>query len=512
MSFERARLTVREAQRAFLELMACLDYWDIYKPRLSGQEKFFGEVAAVNGCFTYNMGVCEDMYRIGVPVYLIRSQFHYETSRVKDVVTAIRPAGNVNMNLATTSYPVIYRGAATSLEKYSSHYQWRRLYQSFANPFNKHRSSPIFEPSPPQSSRSNRYSPYQRRTQTKRSLDGPAGRNKFDDPVDPMFPPPIPAWRDALFNVDRAEKNFVDKEVLPSDFGYAFPEPALFVAFEKPERRTSALQSWLRYREAFIYRLTFEASDARPMSGKAWRDLLCLDWLKTPSKTPKPASDTSFQKQSKNSTRLELLQDNLNSCLESTSSVVSDVPPGKETWCGKPFSSLTTPDFEEILWELSELNFRQELLALHLRITSSPNPTHLSVRQYKVSRCFPGRELLFFPLSEATHGLASDDQEERSPYLLAMQRLMRDWPSKKPAIFYVDRLRWSSKETETLEQEIAKYYTQTFYNYFRRAPIIPRRLSHTVPGFKPLPVLFEYLNRAPQVNYDLTQIHPLPPP
>ena len=42
------------------------------------------------------------------------------------------------------------------------------------------------------------------------------------------------------------------------------------------------------------------------------------------------------------------------------------------------------------------------------------------------------------------------------------------------------------QELENLEQEIASFYTQTFFNCFRRAPIISRRISDKAAALCPL--------------------------
>ncbi|RDB18593.1 hypothetical protein Hypma_014784 [Hypsizygus marmoreus] len=81
--------------------------------------------------------------------------------------------------------------------------------------------------------------------------------------------------------------------------------------------------------------------------------------------------------------------------------------------------------------------------------------------------------LLIAALPEANRGLASYDSEERCRYLLKLQTLMRDWPGTKPPILNIDQYRWCMGEIEELEKGVATFYTQTFFNYFCCAPIIP---------------------------------------
>ena len=48
------------------------------------------------------------------------------------------------------------------------------------------------------------------------------------------------------------------------------------------------------------------------------------------------------------------------------------------------------------------------------------------------------------------------------------------------------RLRWSLENIDTLEKEIAKMYTQSFWNSFRRAPVVPHRLSDMAASRNPV--------------------------
>ncbi|KAF5371871.1 hypothetical protein D9615_009520 [Tricholomella constricta] len=496
-------------QRLYLELQAALDWHDIYEPRISGQIEVDAgtPVARVMGVFTSNLGVCEELFRAKIPVFLIRGGPEIRALCINELVTARRAEGFIPLSPAIDpSHPTIYRRSAMQLAKYTAMRRFTRYFHTIGDPFNSHRMEQPVVPPPnvpmtDRKARTQRYSP----SQEKQGHIEPQGRSKFEDLPDPILPPVIPVWRDALRSVDQSPSNFVNQDVLGSDFGYAFPEPASFIAYQNRDRRASTLRCWLRYRVAFIHRLSVNGLTARPMSGKAWRDLLGLDWLEHSSS----GSDRKkADRQTKSATRLELLSDFLQNCLGAEDISNSEVAHGSETWQGKPFGDLQDQDFEEILWEMAELNFRQELLALQIYIRRGDADFDLYQEQQRVANCFPGGQLLVTPLSEANTGIASYDEEERCRYLLELQRLMRPWPGKKPDIFHVDSWRWSTGDVQALEAAIAKFYTQTFFNHFRRAPIIPRRLSHDVPGFEPPPPLLEHLNPAPNMCYDMTQIVP----
>lgn len=247
------------------------------------------------------------------------------------------------------------------------------------------------------------------------------------------------------------------------------------------------------------------------MSGKAWRTLLSLDYV-----TPQ-ASGSKTEQPTKSALRRNSLKDFLQNCLEMEGISLPEDPEESarlETWMGKDFSTLENQDFEEILWEMAELNFRQEFLALDLRIHADLSKNHASdtlSRQDQVSACFPSGNLLIATIPEANRGLASYDSEERCRYLLRMQTLMRDWPGIKPPILSVDQFRWRLGEIEELEKGVATFYTQTFFNCFRRAPVIPRRISHSPPDLAIPPPVLKVLDPAPNVYHDITQLLALEP-
>jgi len=73
------------------------------------------------------------------------------------------------------------------------------------------------------------------------------GQNKFIDPSDPwaIFPPLIPSWQCAMENFDVSTAEFVYKQVNPTDLGYVFPEPAMFLHTQTTEHQEAYFQGWL---------------------------------------------------------------------------------------------------------------------------------------------------------------------------------------------------------------------------------------------------------------------------
>ena len=111
----------------------------------------------------------------------------------------------------------------------------------------------------------------------------------------------------------------------------------------------------------------------------------------------------------------------------------ADNAPGDESesnsvsWNGIDFDALEDHHFEEVLWELAELNFRFELAALDGRMSGSM----VSDRNHLVVTCFPDAaetgSLLIVKLECANQGLGSSDWQQKSRYLLALKSLMMGW-------------------------------------------------------------------------------------
>jgi len=101
--------------------------------------------------------------------------------------------------------------------------------------------------------------------------------------------------------------------------------------------------------------------------------------------------------------------------------------------------------------------------------------------QDHVLRCFPGHgPLLVADLSLANQGLAAPSTAERAPYLLAMKRLMKGWKGSVPSQIVADEKpveQYSALELTALERAVAKFYTQSFFNFFGRAAIVPHQLQ-----------------------------------
>jgi hypothetical protein len=153
-------------------------------------------------------------------------------------------------------------------------------------------------------------------------------------------------------------------------------------------------------------------------------------------------------------------------------------------WRGQQFRTGQMPPLlvvREILWELYELNFRAELLALDARACSPTDAQDSAVRQELVCACFPSSSsALTVEFLRSNEGLAADDWYDRLPYVLALCRVMSSWVASKPAAFSIAEKGALGTITEAdfhrLEQAVASFYTQNFFDWFGRAAVVLHRL------------------------------------
>ncbi|KAF9456928.1 hypothetical protein BDZ94DRAFT_1314660 [Collybia nuda] len=177
-----------------------------------------------------------------------------------------------------------------------------------------------------------------------------------------------------------------------------------------------------------------------------------------------------------------MAKDFLQSCLDVEGVELGDPDSSRlpVSWNGKVFEDLGNDDFEEIIWELAELNFHFELLALDSCATTESAASH----QDLVAKCFPrtslGASLLVADLSSANQGLAGASWDNRGDYVLALRKLMSSWCGEVPPIIKMEKV----------------------FCYFRRAPIIPQRLSHVVSRYESPPLAITIIDPRPNILYD----------
>lgn len=258
--------------------------------------------------------------------------------------------------------------------------------------------------------------------------------------------------------------------------GYAFPEPGLVAGVRTSEKQARFLYNWIKTRPAFIYRLTSSTSSARLLSNHSWRALLNYGGADAqPSVGPSSGTTKSFQ-------RRQEMHELLGNCMEEAGVGFQPTDdPQQVFWRKQPLFPETLPSTgvsQEILWELYELNFRFEFLALDRRaqVVEDTSPDH----QGLLMSCFPSDgPLMVVDIDMANKGLAAPSLSDRAPYIVAMKTVMRGWRGRVPEVIGGDAKpigEYTTQELTVLENAVARFYTQSFFYHFGRAAVIPHSL------------------------------------
>jgi hypothetical protein len=199
------------------------------------------------------------------------------------------------------------------------------------------------------------------------------------------------------------------------------------------------------------------SSTAPPLSNQEWQDIL-IGSLKFKS------SDSTCAKAHEHAHHsLGSAIDNSN--LNTTDPATPPPPPidDIEAWA--------------ILWHLSELNFRFELLALHKHAGTAGCDAFDSNQD--VRNALQLNSLQSVDMATAVEGFHSSDWWSRLPSLLQIALLMRAWSGDKPLPILYDQpfAEYSECDTAVLEDAVARFYTDTFFVFFGHAAVIPTHLS-----------------------------------
>ena len=142
-----------------------------------------------------------------------------------------------------------------------------------------------------------------------------------------------------------------------------------------------------------------------------------------------------------------------------------------------PSSPVDNLEAQAMLWCLSELNFRLELLALH-KCAGTARCDAVNCNQ-DVCNALQLTSLQAVDMVTAVEGFHSSDWWSCLPSLLQLASLMRVWSGNKPLpILHNQPLaKYTEHDTSVLEDTVAQFYTDTFFIFFGHAAVISTHLS-----------------------------------
>ncbi|KAF7795823.1 hypothetical protein EIP86_006990 [Pleurotus ostreatoroseus] len=290
----------------------------------------------------------------------------------------------------------------------------------------------------------------------------PNERNKFQEYDHKRLPPTLEPWRKALASVNRSRK----APIRAHTWLYFVPD-AVTLASANDDRFARYLDNWIRTREPWIHALSrhiippVAPNKPRALKTQEWRDYLF------------DATEDTVSKASQRTTAASQL-------ITAVLQLVDVIDPTPEPmWFGVHWDSRCLQQTREVLWELSEIGFRHELLAMDRNLSSHTSAEQAQLleasRRQLVQRVCANRPDSLDHLPKQNEGLASPNILDRAESLEALRLLLARWPSAPSHIITSKPLTEVDKTTlEKAETSLCKFYVQTFWDRAGRAATIPR--------------------------------------
>jgi hypothetical protein len=137
-TFTEMRIGIAEFQRCYLEICGCLDYIEIYKPRMDGARPRAQSVVNCIGAITHIPRVVQDFHTAGLPVWFLRPSTFWDSPakcNILETVTPLNPADVLCLMEHYPPLPAILYGSATDSKKHGAIHTQSRMWLAFKDPF-----------------------------------------------------------------------------------------------------------------------------------------------------------------------------------------------------------------------------------------------------------------------------------------------------------------------------------------------------------------------------------------
>ncbi|KAE9397091.1 hypothetical protein BT96DRAFT_941147 [Gymnopus androsaceus JB14] len=462
-------------QRVFLESYAHSQWLEKWVLHLHDVDTSFELDPHVMGAFTEDLSTAADLFRMGIPVWLVRRFEHRALTKIQRFVAALDEQlwnhtlplrdSDAPLNIAHEDppHPLIYttirlithwdilnRGYGHSKylvgqdEKPGSFYNtfssegfWRSS-QIICFAGDAIIKSPVLE-----------NKPVPDKQKTGKLPRGPLHeeRNRFLPVTHECFPVRVHLW-------DEASRRLAELQRYtgPSLLEHYLPDPSLFV---NPNNllKPALIVSWLRIRPVILWRLGLP-------DPKDWRAML------------EAADNFLVSGSKKRGEMLEILKalvkESHSSGIVINEHNLSGMPAywkGQLVQCNAS-GSLDPQIVWEVVWVLYEAKFRLEIRTLDRYIVPQPEGDSEEVemlreswfaRELEIDRCWPG--LAHCPRSTQPGFSTHSNEPLRIRYLKGLFNLVKGWPGEKP-----DELRKAFPKEEDIvrmhevEEALANYY------------------------------------------------------
>lgn len=311
-------------------------------------------------------------------------------------------------------------------------------------------------------------------------------RNKWAPPLSDLMPAMCLEWRTALGSVNLHSKR--RKPVSKGRAGLMFPDPA-HLASVAPQNRAMVIAAWLSIRAARCGQMLYPASPLMPVIPAAvWRQFFWIyrrephahgNLSAPPADTGDPTVDVELDEAT--AAAKAMFGAELVATMNKTSREVF--------WKGRAYDvidggvvDMEPQTIREILWELAELNWRYELLTLdkfaapHMWLGSDAGVARAATILL-VFTDSPSFVLTNAPFPTRNSSISAPARGDRLKAFTALRRVMSDWQgcpvTIKEAMADYTPSSNECPETRVVEAQTMLFYCQSFYDYFRRAPVLP---------------------------------------
>lgn len=136
MIFRQLEFQICDMQRFWREVVAMLDYMEIYRPRMDGiAQADLQFVADTMGVFTSDVRVAQDHFNAGLPYWLIRPASALNDQNILEIRQLELPY-DLNLESHPFRRSVLAEGRAGTSEKFDVIHKYARNYLKFTDPFN----------------------------------------------------------------------------------------------------------------------------------------------------------------------------------------------------------------------------------------------------------------------------------------------------------------------------------------------------------------------------------------
>ncbi|OJT13751.1 hypothetical protein TRAPUB_9706 [Trametes pubescens] len=489
-TYRDTSMQVRETQRYWLMCRAFLDYYDMYSLLSSDADGRNYLNHGLMGAFTTDPDVVQRFYAAGIPVWWMRQDVSISQDTVIQALVSLTGPTDVCMEVGMDNGTVLWHGIsghghlaaigrgghtfrdisrAPLLAVYTDNgYLAPQTQKSF-------KGSASSGPSASSSSRtanegqragggkhpSARAAGTQTTPYKKPHGSQIRGRNKFEHFEHAYMPPALEAWQHAMACVDLSHPARPSSEI----WGYWTPEPALFLAANE-DRANRYFMNWLRLRTGWLYLLRIPDVRVTSLPGQWWRDVLYGEVATIVNDTTRNGRRAIQIRQAFG----EIFADS-DYDLASTTTV---------DWHWRRITTLNKALCPAIIWELCELGFRHELLALDRLLVPRHEGSHAEeTRDELLAHVFPDASpYCVTTIPTEGVGLSAELPYRRAPYLEGLRNVLSRWPRSPNSIHAAVPITTalSVEEIVRRERELIAFYVQTFFEQSGRAPIIPTQV------------------------------------